>query len=238
MNKSLRNAGRVAGFAYLLSFAAVVFAQFRIQDRLIVSHSAADTLHNVLAHERMFRVGIACDLSYCLGTVVLLVALYVILRAVNQGLALFAALARLAYAFAWMLMTVNLLDALRLMHEATEVQSWEAAGVMRLATFYLRGRFDQYYVGLLFCGIASAVCGYLWFRSGYIPRPLAVFGMVASAFCAVCTAVFLISPDFATTVNLWWFDTPMGIFDLATSFWLLFRGLRVPLTVDASLANR
>jgi hypothetical protein len=213
-------------------------AQFRIQDRLIVDPSAADSLHNVLAHERMFRVGIACDLFYCLGTIVLLVALYVILRAVNQGLALFAALARLAYAFAWMLMTVNLLDALRLMHEATEVQSWEAAGVVRLATFYLRARFDQYYVGLLFCGIASAVCGYLWFRSEYIPRPLAVFGVVASAFCAVCTTVFLIAPNFATTVNLWWFDTPMGIFDLATSFWLLFRGLRVPLTVDTSPTDR
>lgn len=26
-------------------------------------------------------------------------------------------------------------------------------------------------------------------------------------------------------VNLWWFDTPMGIFEIATSFWLLFRGL-------------
>ena len=238
MNKSLRNAGKVAGLAYLLSFAAVVFAQFRIQDRLIVEHSTANTLQNVLAHERIFRVGIACDLFYCLGTVVLLVALYVILRQVNQGLAVFAALARLAYAFAWVLMTVNLLDALRLMHEATEVQSWEAAGVMRFAMFYLRARFDQYYVGLLFCGIASAVCGYLWFRSEYIPRPLAVFGMVASAFCAVCTAVFLIYPEFAATVNLWWFDTPMGIFDLATSFWLLFRGLRVPLTDATTPTNR
>jgi hypothetical protein len=224
--------------SYLLSFAAVVFARFRIQDRLIVEHSASDTLHNVLAHERIFRVGIASDLFYCLGTIVLLVVLYVILRPVNQGLALFAALARLAYALAWALMTVNLLDGLRLMHEATEVQTWEAAGVMRFATFYLRARFDQYYVGLLFCGIASAVCGYLWFRSEYIPRPLTVFGMVASAFCAVCTAVFLVYPDFAATVNLWWFDTPMGIFDLATSFWLLFRGLRVPLTDATSPKNR
>jgi len=26
-------------------------------------------------------------------------------------------------------------------------------------------------------------------------------------------------------VNLWWFDTPMALFDIALSFWLLFRGL-------------
>jgi hypothetical protein len=41
-----------------------------------------------------------------------------------------------------------------------------------------------------------------------------------------------ISPNFANVVNLWWFDTQMGIFDLTTSLWLLFRGLRVPRAAD------
>jgi len=27
-------------------------------------------------------------------------------------------------------------------------------------------------------------------------------------------------------VNLWWFDTPMGLFEIALSLWLLIRGLR------------
>jgi hypothetical protein len=228
MDQSQRNAGKVAGMAYLLSFAAVVFAQFRIQDGLIVNRSNAETVRNILEHERFFRIGVACDLFYSFGTVVLLVALYVILRPFNRGLALFAALGRLVYALMWVLMTVNLLDALRLMRRASELQSPEINGLQELAAFYLRARFDQYYVGLLFCGMASAVCGYLWFKSGYIPRPLAVFGVVASTVCAACTAVFLIFPGFTHVVSLWWFDTPMGIFDLATSFWLLFSRLRIP----------
>jgi hypothetical protein len=29
-------------------------------------------------------------------------------------------------------------------------------------------------------------------------------------------------------VNLWWFDTPLAIFDIILSFWLLFKGLRGP----------
>ena len=110
MDQSQRNAGKVAGLAYLLSFAAVVTAQFRIQDRLIVNRSNAETVRNILEHERFFRIGVACDLFYSFGTVVLLVALYVILRPVNRGLALFAALGRLVYALMWVLMTVNLLD--------------------------------------------------------------------------------------------------------------------------------
>ena len=150
MDQSKRNAGKVAGSAYLLSFAAVVFAQFRIQDRLIINRSNAETVRNILEHERFFRVGIACDLFYSVGTIVLLVALYVILRPVNRGLALFAALGRLVYALMWVLMTVNLFDALRLMRRASEVQSWETNGLLELAIFYLRARFDQYYVGRCF----------------------------------------------------------------------------------------
>jgi hypothetical protein len=230
---SRREAAKVAGLAYLFSFAAVVFAQFRIHDRLIVDGDVAQTARNILAHEQLFRIGIACDLFYCAGTAVLLTALYVILKPVNRGLALLAAFARLVYALMWVLMTLNLFDALHLLRGADYLQAFEPERLQALATLYLRARFDQYYVGLLFVGLASTICGYLWLKSGYIPKALAAWGIISSAFCAACTFAFIISPNFANMVNLWWFDTPMGIFDLATSFWLLFKGLRPDATAQA-----
>jgi len=226
IDDSQRQAAKVAGLAYLFSFAAVVFAQFRIHDRLIIDGNVAETARNILAHERLFRVGIACDLFYSAATVVLLTALYVILKPVNRALALLASFFRLAYALMWLLMTLHLFDALRLFRGADYLQAFDADRLQALATLSLRARFDQYYVGLLFVGLASTICGYLWLKSNYIPKALAAFGAIASAFCAACTFAFIISPSFANIVNLWWFDTPMGIFDLATSFWLLFKGLR------------
>ncbi|HEX4537405.1 MAG TPA: DUF4386 domain-containing protein [Candidatus Acidoferrum sp.] len=94
-----------------------------------------------------------------------------------------------------------------------------------LARLYLRG-FDAYYVGLLFWGLGATVGSYLWFKSNYIPRALAAFGVIASAWCAACTFVYYIFPDLAKVVNQWWFDSPMAVFELALSFWLLFKGLR------------
>jgi len=44
----------------------------------------------------------------------------------------------------------------------------------------------------------------------------------------VCTFVFYIFPDFDKIVGLGWFDSPMGLFDIALSFWLLFKGLKQP----------
>src|SRR2546430_14008823 len=106
VDESQRKAARVAGFTYLFTLPFVVFANFAIHDRLIVAGNAAETARNILAHERLFRVSIACDLVYCAGLVVLLTALYVILQPVNRGLAWLAAFSRPVYALTWWLITV------------------------------------------------------------------------------------------------------------------------------------
>jgi Domain of unknown function (DUF4386) len=224
IDESQRKAAKVAGFAYLFTLATVVYVNFGIHARLIVANNA-ETARNILAHERLFRIGIAGDLTYCAGVVVLLTALYVILKPVSRGLALLAAFWRLVWVLMWLLMTLNLLDALRLLRGADYLRAFDADRLQALARFYLGTSFDYYYVGLLFAALASTVCGYLWFRSRYIPRALAAFGVISSAFCLGCTFVFYIFPNFGKIVNLWWFDSPMAIFDIATSFWLLIKGL-------------
>ena len=231
---SQRKAARVAGFACLITFATVVYVNFGIFGRLIVANNAGETARNILAHERLFRVGIAGDLIYCAGVVVLLTALYVILEPVHRGLALLAAFWRLVWVLMWLVMTLNLFNALRLLGGTDYLRAFEAERLQALARFYLRTSFDYYYVGLLFGALASTVCGYLWFRSGYIPRALAAFGAISSAFCVGCTLVFYIFPNFDKIVNLWWFDTPMAIFDIALSIWLLTKGLRPFETVDSN----
>ena len=225
IEESQRKAARVAGVACLFTMATVIFANFAIHDRLIVAGNAAETARNIMAHERLFRVGIACGLIYCAGLVVLLTALYVILKPVNRNLALLAACWRLVYALMWVLMTLNLFDSLRLLRGADYLRVLDAEHSQVLTKRYLGARFDQYYAGLLFYALASTVCSYLWFKSNYIPGALAAWGVISSIFCAACTFVFIIFPGFAKVVNLWWFDSPMGIFEMALSFWLLFRGL-------------
>lgn len=64
-----------------------------------------------------------------------------------------------------------------------------------------------------------------WLKSRYIPRSLAAFGFATSLWCLACAVVFIVLPSFADIVNLWWFDLPMGLFDIALSVWLLVRGL-------------
>jgi hypothetical protein len=226
IDNSQRTAAKVAGFSLLFSMAIVVFANYVLLNPLIVPGNAAETARNIAAHETQVRLIVTCFLTYSASVVVLLAALYVILKPVNQGLALVGALFRFVFASLWLLTTLNLLGALRLLGSASYLHAFEADRLQALARLSLAANFDDYYVGLPFFGLAATVCAYLWLKSGYIPRALAAFGVISSAWCVICAFVFLIFPHFNKIVNDYWFDSPMALFEMVLSFWLLFKGLR------------
>ncbi len=219
-------AARVAGWSGLLTFAIVVFGNYVLLNPLIVPSNVAATAQNVVAHQTQLRITAVCFLTYSLGVVVLLTALYVILKPVNHGLALVGALFRLVFALLWLLSPLNLLAMLRLVSNANYLQAFEPDRLQALARLHLGATFDDYYIGLPFFGLAATVCAYLWLKSNYIPKGLAIFGVISSAWCVLCAFVFLIFPHFNKIVNDYLFDSPMAIFELILSFWLLFKGLK------------
>src|SRR5438477_2387038 len=226
IDSSQRTAAKVAGFTGLFAVAIVVFANYALLNPLIVPGNAAETARNLVAHETQVRVIATCFLTYSASVMVLLAALYVLLKPVNRGLALVGALFRLVFALLWLLTTLNMLSALRLLGSASYLQVFEADRLQALARLYVAANFDDYYVGLPFFGLAATICAYLWFRSGYIPKGLAGFGVISSAWCVICAFIFLVFPNFNKVVNDYWFDSPMALFEIAVSFWLLFKGLR------------
>jgi uncharacterized Tic20 family protein len=238
INNSQRKAAKIAGFSCLFAMAVVVFGNYALLNPLIVPGNAAETARNIVAHETQFRITATCFVIYSAGVVVLLTALYVILKPVNPSLALVGALFRLVFALLWLLTTLNLLRALRLLGSTSYLQVFEADRLQALARLSVAANFDDYYVGLPFFGLAATVCAYLWLKSNYIPKGLAVFGVISSASCVICAFAFLIFPHFNKIVNDYWFDSPMAIFEMVLSFWLLFKGLRPPEIAEPILAGR
>jgi len=237
IDDSQRKAAKVAGFSGLVAVAIVVFANYALLNPLIVPGNAAETARNLVAHETQVRVVATCFLTYSASVIVLLAALYVILRPVNRTLALVGALFRLVFAMLWLLATLNLLGALRLLGSAPYVQVFEADRLQALARLSVAANFDDYYAGLPFFGLAATVCAYLWLKSNYIPKGLAVFGVISSGWCVICAFVFLIFPHFNEIVNDYWFDSPMALFEMVLSFWLLFKGLRSPAISEPILSR-
>lgn len=221
-------AARIAGFTLLFAIALVVVANYGISFRLSVPGSAADTARNILAHETLFRINIACNLIYGVTLLVLLSALHVILEPVHRQLALVATLCRFVVALMWGITALNMLGALRLLGHAAYLPVFQTDQLQTLARLHLSSSYDAYYVGLPFWGLASTVYSYLWLKSRYIPRALAVFGVLSSAWCVVCAFAFIMFPHFEATVNASWFDMPLVIFEMALGGWLLVKGVSAP----------
>ena len=90
IDQTQRDATRLAGIMYLLTMLTANVADFYVRRQLFVPADAAHTLRSIAASGLLVRVGIGSDLITIVGSVILVVALYVILKPINRNAALVA----------------------------------------------------------------------------------------------------------------------------------------------------
>ena len=224
VDESQRKAARVAGFAFLFAMAIVVLANYGINFRLIIPGNAWKPPATSWHTKHCIRINIACNLIYVVIVVSALSALRDPQAGESEpclGCGVLQAGTRLDVGPT----ALNTLGALRLLGDAAYLPVFGADQLQTLARLHLSASYDAYYVALPFWGLASTVCSYLWFKSRYIPRALAAFGVISSAWCVFCAFAFIVFPHFDATVGASWFDVPMVLFEMALGIWLLFKGL-------------
>src|SRR5437016_10898903 len=118
IDNSQRITAKIAGVSGLLAVVTVVFGNYVLLGPLVVPGKAVETAQNFVAHPTQVRVALTFFLAYGISVLVLLVALYVILRPSDRLLALIGALFRFVFVLLWLLTTLNLLGALRLLGNA------------------------------------------------------------------------------------------------------------------------
>jgi hypothetical protein len=217
---SQRKAARVVGLAYLLALPPALFGE------------AAANARNITAHERLFRLGTASNLGAFALDVILITALYVVLKPVNRNLALLAAFWGLIETAILVVATVSDLEALRILSGADYSRTFEADRLQALAKLSLGAHGAAYHGGLVFAGLRSTVFCYLWLKSDFIPKTLAAWGVFSSLLLATCTYAFIIFPELRQLVSVGFYGGPIFIFELTMGFWLLLKELRQPALPD------
>jgi hypothetical protein len=233
IDESQRTAAKVVGICYLLTNALGIFAVAYVRGHLIAVDDAAQTATNIVAHETLFRLGIAGYLGCMLTDAALLTALYVILRRADQNLALFAACLRLVEVVIGVVATLNSFDVLRLLSGAGYLRAFRPDQLQALARIPISAFDAGVNVSFVFLGLGSAVFGYLWLKSNYVPRALAALGLFGSLLFAAGSFTIIVFPKVADWAEPAYF-APMGIFELTMGFWLLIKGLRPPAIVEAT----
>jgi hypothetical protein len=220
-----RRWARVVGFSYLFALLPSVFAEFYVSGRL-VSDNAVTTAQNIIAHERLFRLGLASNLLVFAANVLLVTALYVVLERVNRRLALLAVFFRLIETTILIVAVLNDFYVLRLLSGASYLTTVNPDELAALARVSIGAHSSAYGVALLLFGFGSPVFCYLWLRSGYIPKSLAVWGLLASAWIGICSFAFVVFPDLRQVITIGYYGGPIFLFELTIGLWLLFKGIQ------------
>jgi hypothetical protein len=217
------------GFSYLFALAPAVFAEFYVSGRL-VSDNAIATAQNIIAHERLFRLGIAGNLLIFATDVVLVTALYVVLERVNRRLALVATFFRLMETTILFVAALNDFYVLRLLSGASYLTAVSSDELAALARVSIGAHGSAYNVALILFGFGSPVFCYLWLRSGYIPKALAVWGLLASVWIGICAFTFVVFPEVTKVIAVGYYGGPIFLFELTIGLWLLVKSVRAPQT--------
>src|SRR5450755_4242119 len=158
LDESQRKAARVVGFAYLFALPPAVFAEFYVRAHLIAFDNAAQTARNIVAHERLFRLGTASNLTVFAIDVVLIMALYVVLMPVNRSLALLATGWGLIETATLVVVTLSDFDVLRILSGADYLHAFEASQLQALARLSV----DFEVRPFAFCGLSPASSRERW----------------------------------------------------------------------------
>lgn len=103
--------------------------------------------------------------------------------------------------------------------------SGDAAYLETLATLFKKAGFYSYQLGMTLWGLGGLILAYLLFVSRLIPRLLAVWGFAGYLIFITGTTAELFGYEIGLMLS-----APGGLFEIALSFWLIFRGFSTPRT--------
>lgn len=230
---STRRTARVAGLLYLLMSITGVFSLMYVPGKLIVRGNAGATASNLLAHETLFRLGIVSNLVAATIFIFLALALYRLLKGVNQQHAsLMVILVGVQVPLAF-LNELNHLAALLLVRGADFLSVFDKPQRDALAMLFLKLEGQGSIVSQIFWGLWLLPFGLLVFRSGFLPRILGAWLMVnCFAYLAMSFSGLLLPQHYDMVFRI---ATPFLLGELAIMLWLLIMGAKPrPLEAAAS----
>jgi hypothetical protein len=223
---STKNPGRFAGLLYILTSVPGVFAMMYVPSKLIVHANAAATAGNIAAHETLFRFGIAGQLISQAGFILVALALYRLLKGVNQPLAsLMVTLIVVSIPIAF-LNELNSIAALLLVRGADFLSVFDQSQRESLAMLFLNLHFQGLVIDEIFWGLWLLPLALLVYRSRFLPRFLGVWLALSGVAWVLLSLAGILYPQYYD--NVFTYTQPAVFGELVFMFWLLIKGAKPP----------
>ena len=214
---------RIAGAFYLLTIIMGVFAEVFVRGAVVVRDDAPATATNILAHELLYRSGLAADLIMLACYIAVTLLFYVLFKPVSRNISLLAAFFSLVGIAVLAVNTLNHVAPLVFLGGAHYFSAFETNQLQALALMSLRMHTRGYSISGVFFGIYMLLLGYLVFRSGFLPRVLGVLMAIGGLANLIDSFATFLLPSIAARLPD--FGMLGGIAELALTLWLLVMGV-------------
>ena len=213
-----KNTPRFLGAAFLFqAVAAVVW--FILLGSLIVPGNITESMTNIANNTLQMRASIVGEMIAAIGIVLLGVLLSVTLKKQNGKIALVALGLYLIEAALLAVREVLAFSLLRISQES--VIAGHPAYLQTLGNLFYESQSFGYSLHTFLFALGATLFYYLFFKSGYIPRVLSLWGLIAAPLAFIGTLFELFGYVVPIVVFL-----PNLPFELGIGIWLMVKGIR------------
>jgi Domain of unknown function (DUF4386) len=217
---SPRPTARITGVVYLLYFLTAILGELFLRG-LVVSGDAAATANNILAHQPLFRLGLATGLIATALYIAVTALFYGLFKPVNRSVSLLAAFFSLVGCAILAFSSLFQLAPLIVLGGSQYLNVFKVEQLRALAMMFLELNTQAGNICVVFFGVYCLLIGYLIFRSAFLPRILGV----PMALAGLGWLTFL-SPPLANYLSP--YNLVLGFLaELALCLWLLVMGVDV-----------
>jgi len=234
MTTSNDRLARLAGLLYRLLLPLAGFGFFGAA-RLVAAGDPAATLANIQASRTLFELTIVVGAAGFVGYLVVALMLYKLFSNISQG----AAMLMLAFAAVSVPLSLAALarrsDVLSLLDGGRALSALGADYVQAQVMLSLQSTDNLMRVSVIFWGLLLFPLGWLVFRSGFVPKALAVLLMIGGFFYVFAFGGTVLNPAYDSTLFARIAGVISGVPDLTgelgLGLWLLIKGTRRPRAV-------
>ena len=212
-----KNTIRLLGAAFLLQAIAAVGWTILL-GQLIVPGDITASMTNIANNPLQMRASIVLTMITVMAIVVMGSLLFATLRKQNGPIAL---VALGLYLIEVAVLAVSRIPAYALLRVSQEsVATGHPAYLQTLGNLLFESADFGDWFHILPFAVGATLFYYLFFKSGYIPRPLALVGLIVAPLALIGTLLGLLG-----------FDVPLAVlmpnlpFELSMGLWLLFKGI-------------
>lgn len=224
--QSIKSNAHAAGIFYLLIIITGLFSELFVRSGIIVSDDALATAKNIADNSFLFRIGFISDLTMVMCDVAVALFFYLVLKPVNQGLALLTAFFRLAQATVIGLNLLNYYMPLLILGNSEAMTGFSGEQLNSLVLLFLNAHRYGYLISGVFFGVSCVILGHLIYKAVYFPKWLGALVVAAGISYLLDAVVNFLFPELAS-LSEFLVMTVAVVAELSLCLFLLIKGVRV-----------